>query len=149
MTTIKDNQPTVKLDILQGVRPLSSQNHHLDTLEFPVRRAKAGVPQVDVAFEVDADDILTVMVSEKGRGKETKLVVGNTLQNHTMEEIDALLMDAETNRDSDIKARRLFVRRGVEQGFSVVENVSTLPLEEKSGEDTLTDKGWFGWLVWP
>lgn len=149
VATIKDNQSAIKLNILQGERPLSIQNHQLDTLEFPIKRAKAGVQKVDITFEVDANEILTVMISEKGRGKKTKIVVGNILCDHKMEEIEALLLDAETNHDSDMKAKRTFKRRKFEQGFNVVESVSTLPLEEKSGHDALVDEGWFGWFVWP
>ncbi|GAB3844754.1 molecular chaperone DnaK [Hymenobacter terrigena] len=73
-STASDNQPSVEIHVLQGERPLASQNRtigkfHLDSIP----PAPRGVPQIEVIFDIDANGILNVTAKDKGTGKEQKI----------------------------------------------------------------------------
>jgi molecular chaperone DnaK len=73
-STAADNQPSVELHILQGERPMASQNRTLGRFHLDgIPPAPRGVPQVEVTFDVDANGILHVAAKDKGTGKEQKI----------------------------------------------------------------------------
>jgi molecular chaperone DnaK len=104
-STASDNQPGVQIHVLQGERPMSSQNKSLGTFNLDgIPPAPRGVPQVEVTFDIDANGILHVSAKDKGTGKEQKIRIeaGSGL---SKEEIEKMKNEAKANEASD-KAER-------------------------------------------
>ena len=100
-STASDNQPGVQIHVLQGERPMSSQNKSLGTFNLDgIPPAPRGVPQVEVIFDIDANGILHVTAKDKGTGKEQKIRIesGSGL---SKEEIEKMKNDARANEASD------------------------------------------------
>ncbi|MBP8115614.1 MAG: molecular chaperone DnaK, partial [Chitinophagaceae bacterium] len=100
-STASDNQPGVQIHVLQGERPMSSQNKSLGTFNLDgIPPAPRGVPQVEVIFDIDANGILHVTAKDKGTGKEQKIRIesGSGL---SKEEIEKMKNDAKANEASD------------------------------------------------
>ena len=73
-STASDNQPGVQIHVLQGERPMSSQNKSLGNFNLDgIPPAPRGVPQIEVTFDIDANGILNVSAKDKGTGKEQKI----------------------------------------------------------------------------
>lgn len=104
-STASDNQPGVQIHVLQGERPMSSQNKSLGMFNLDgIPPAPRGVPQVEVIFDIDANGILHVTAKDKGTGKEQKIRIesGSGL---SKEEIEKMKNDAKANEEAD-KAER-------------------------------------------
>lgn len=104
-STASDNQPSVEIHVLQGERPMARDNRtlgrfHLDSLP----PAPRGVPQIEVAFDIDANGIMHVSAKDKGTGKEQKIRIESS-SGLSEEEIANMKREAEANADSDRKAR--------------------------------------------
>lgn len=100
-STASDNQPGVQIHVLQGERPMSSQNKSLGMFNLDgIPPAPRGVPQVEVIFDIDANGILHVTAKDKGTGKEQKIRIesGSGL---SKEEIERMKNDAKANEESD------------------------------------------------
>ena len=100
-STASDNQPGVQIHVLQGERPMSSQNKSLGMFNLDgIPPAPRGVPQVEVIFDIDANGILHVTAKDKGTGKEQKIRVeaGSGL---SPEEIEKMKNEAKANEASD------------------------------------------------
>ncbi len=104
-STASDNQPGVQIHVLQGERPMASQNKSLGMFNLDgIPPAPRGVPQVEVTFDIDANGILHVSAKDKGTGKEQKIRIeaGSGL---SKEEIEKMKNDAKANEESDKKER--------------------------------------------
>ncbi|MBL7702029.1 MAG: molecular chaperone DnaK [Ferruginibacter sp.] len=104
-STASDNQPGVQIHVLQGERPMASQNKSLGMFNLDgIPPAPRGVPQVEVTFDIDANGILHVTAKDKGTGKEQKIRIesGSGL---SKEEIEKMKNDAKANEAAD-KAER-------------------------------------------
>ena len=104
-TTAADNQPSVEIHILQGERPMANGNKtigrfHLDGLP----PAPRGIPQIEVAFDIDANGILHVHAKDKATGKSQSIRI-EASSGLSDEEIQKMKTEAEANADSDKKAR--------------------------------------------
>jgi len=104
-TTASDNQPSVEIHVLQGERPMASQNKtigrfHLDGLP----PAPRGIPQVEVSFDIDANGILKVMAKDKATGKEQSIRI-EASSGLTDDEIRRMKAEAEANAEADKKAK--------------------------------------------
>ncbi len=100
-STASDNQPGVQIHVLQGERPMASQNKSLGMFNLDgIPPAPRGVPQVEVVFDIDANGILHVSAKDKGTGKEQKIRIeaGSGL---TKEEIEKMKNEAKANEASD------------------------------------------------
>jgi len=100
-STASDNQPGVQIHVLQGERPMSSQNKSLGMFNLDgLPPAPRGVPQVEVTFDIDANGILHVTAKDKGTGKEQKIRIeaGSGLNK---EEVEKMKAEAKANEESD------------------------------------------------
>ncbi len=104
-STASDNQPGVQIHVLQGERPMASQNKSLGTFNLDgIPPAPRGVPQIEVIFDIDANGILHVTAKDKGTGKEQKIRIeaGSGL---SKEEVEKMKAEARANESSDKAAR--------------------------------------------
>lgn len=104
-STASDNQPGVQIHVLQGERPMASQNKSLGMFNLnDIPPAPRGVPQIEVIFDIDANGILHVTAKDKGTGKEQKIRIeaGSGL---TKEEIEKMKAEAKANEATDKAAR--------------------------------------------
>jgi molecular chaperone DnaK len=100
-STASDSQPSVEIHVLQGERPLASQNRtigkfHLDSIP----PAPRGVPQIEVIFDIDANGILNVTAKDKGTGKEQKIRI-EASSGLTESDIERMRSEAASNAESD------------------------------------------------
>ncbi len=104
-STAADNQPSVEIHILQGERPMAAQNRTIGRFILDgIPPAPRGVPQVEVAFDIDANGILHVSAKDKATGKEQKIRI-EASSGLTEEEIKRMKEEAEANADADAKQK--------------------------------------------
>ncbi|TCC88136.1 molecular chaperone DnaK [Pedobacter frigiditerrae] len=104
-STAADNQPSVEIHILQGERPMAAQNRTIGRFILDgIPPAPRGVPQVEVAFDIDANGILHVSAKDKATGKEQKIRI-EASSGLTDEEIKKMKEEAEANAESDAKQK--------------------------------------------
>ena len=104
-STASDSQPGVQIHVLQGERPMASQNKSLGMFNLDgIPPAPRGVPQIEVTFDIDANGILHVTAKDKGTGKEQKIRIeaGSGL---SKEEVDKMKAEAKANETTDKAAR--------------------------------------------
>lgn len=104
-STASDNQPGVQIHVLQGERPMASQNKSLGMFNLDgIPPAPRGVPQIEVIFDIDANGILHVTAKDKGTGKEQKIRIeaGSGLNK---EEVERMKAEAKANEATDKEAR--------------------------------------------
>ena len=104
-STAVDNQTAVTIHVLQGERPMASQNKSIGQFNLEgIAPARRGVPQIEVTFDIDANGILNVSAKDKATGKEQKIRI-EASSGLSQEEIDRMKAEAEQNAASD-KAER-------------------------------------------
>ncbi len=104
-STAEDNQPAVSIRVLQGEREMASDNKILGNFELVgIAPAPRGVPQIEVAFDIDANGIVNVSAKDKGTGKEQKIQI-QASGGLSEEEINQMVKDAESNKEADKKKR--------------------------------------------
>ncbi len=104
-STAEDNQPAVSIRVLQGEREMATDNKLLGNFELVgIAPAPRGVPQIEVAFDIDANGIVNVSAKDKGTGKEQKIQI-QASGGLSDEEIEKMVKDAEANKDADKKKR--------------------------------------------
>lgn len=106
-TTVVDNQSSVEIHILQGEREIALGNRSLGKFELVgIPPALRGVPQIEVAFEVDANGIVSVSATDKTTGREQQMRITPT-SGLSQEEIDRIILEAETSAEVDREMREL------------------------------------------
>ncbi|MBX3119527.1 MAG: molecular chaperone DnaK [Fimbriimonadaceae bacterium] len=104
-TTAVDNQPEVEIHVLQGERPLARDNKSLGKFHLTgIPAAPAGIPQVEVTFDIDANGILNVSAQDKGTGTRQSITITGS-GNLNRDEIDRMVTEAEANAEADQQAR--------------------------------------------
>jgi molecular chaperone DnaK len=106
-STAEDNQPSVEIHVLQGEREMASYNKSLGKFQLTgIPPAPRGIPQIEVAFDIDANGILNVSAKDLGTAKEQKIEIkaGSGL---SQDEIKQMVSDAETHADEDRLQREL------------------------------------------
>jgi molecular chaperone DnaK len=110
-TTAEDNQTSVEIHVLQGERPMARDNRTLARFILDgIPPSPRGVPQVEVAFDIDADGILHVFAKDLATQKEQKIRV-EASSGLSKEQIDQMVRDAEEKAEEDIKRRELVDNR--------------------------------------
>jgi molecular chaperone DnaK len=104
-STASDNQPSVELHVLQGERPMAAQNRTLGRFHLDgIPPAQRGTPQIEVAFDVDANGILNVTAKDKGTGKEQKIRI-EASSGLSDADIQRMRDEAKANEESDKKEK--------------------------------------------
>ncbi|WP_027881236.1 molecular chaperone DnaK [Meiothermus rufus] len=100
-TTAEHNQPSVEIHVLQGERPMAADNKSLGRFRLDgIPPLPAGVPQIEVTFDIDANGILHVTAKEKSTGKEASITIQNTTT-LSEQEIERMIKEAEANAEAD------------------------------------------------
>ena len=106
-STAVDNQPAVDIHVLQGERPMASDNKTLGNFQLSgILPARRGVPQIEVTFDIDANGIVNVKAKDLGTNKEQAITITSST-NLTDEEVDKMMREAEANKEADEKKKEL------------------------------------------
>merc|ERR1711997_626028 len=105
-STAADNQTQVGIKVFQGEREMAADNKNLGQFDLVgIPPAPRGVPQVEVAFDIDADGILNVSAKDKGTGKEQNIVIRSS-GGLSDDDIEKMVADAEANAEADAERRQ-------------------------------------------
>jgi molecular chaperone DnaK len=145
-TTAEDNQPAVSVHVLQGERELAAHNRTLGRFELTgIAPAPRGLPQIEVAFDIDANGIVNVSAKDLATGKEQTIRIESS-GGLSEEEIGRMVRDAESHSAEDRKARDLIEARN--EADSVVyaaekalgaPGASTAPEERNALESSVSE----------
>jgi len=105
-TTAADNQPEVEIHVLQGERPMATDNKSLGQFKLPgIAPARRGVPQIEVTFDIDANGIVSVSAKDLGTGQTQQVTItgGTALSD---EDIEEMIGDAETHAKEDAELKK-------------------------------------------
>ncbi len=104
-STAADNQPSVEIHVLQGERPMATDNRTLGRFMLDgILPAPRGLPQVEVTFDIDANGILSVKARDKGTGKEQKITI-TASSGLSKEQVEQMRREAEVHAAEDVKRR--------------------------------------------
>ena len=142
-STAADNQPAVDIHVLQGERPMASDNKTLGRFQLgDIPPAPRGIPQIEVTFDIDANGIVNVKAKDLGTQKEQRITItsGSGL---TDEEIDRMVREAEENADADAKRKeQAELRNEAEQLiFAAKKSVTELGDEVTAEEKANVESG--------
>lgn len=104
-STASDNQTSVEVHVLQGERPMATDNRTLGKFHLiGIPPAPRGMPQVEVTFDIDANGIVNVSAKDMGTGREQKITI-TASSGLSKDEIDRMMRDAEAHSSEDVKKR--------------------------------------------
>jgi len=136
-STAADNQTEVEIHVLQGERPMASQNRTLGKFKLGgIPPAPRGMPQIEVTFDIDANGILNVTAKDNATGKDQKITITSS-SGLSKEEVERMAKDAEAHASEDKEAKEKIEARN--QLDSMVYNVEKM-LREGGDKVAAADK---------
>lgn len=143
-TTAQDNQTAITVRVLQGNRPLASQNKQIGIFNLEgLMPAPKGIPQLEISFDIDANGLLTVTAKDKATNKEQSIRI-EASSNLSEDEIKRMRAEAEANAEADKKEREVIDT--VNKGDSIVFTQEKM-LEEQKDNITADEKSKIEGLV--
>ncbi len=134
-STADDNQTAVTVHVLQGEREVASGNKSLGRFDLAdIPPARRGTPQIEVAFDIDANGILNVSAKDKATGKEQSIII-KASSGLSDEEVDRMVKDAEAHADEDRKVTELVTARNSAEGMINATEKSVEELGDKVDSD--------------
>jgi molecular chaperone DnaK len=132
-STASDNQTSVEVHVLQGERPLATDNRTLGKFHLiGIPPAPRGMPQVEVAFDIDANGIVNVSAKDMGTGREQKITITSS-SGLSKEEIDKMMRDAESHASDDVKKKEEIEARNKLDGLTYQMEKTLADNKEKVG----------------
>ena len=130
-STAADNQPAVDIHVLQGERPMASDNKTLGRFTLSgIAPAPRGIPQIEVTFDIDANGIVKVSAMDKGTGKEANITI-TASTNLSEEEVDKMMKEAEANKEADEKKKAESEARNEADSMILATNRALEDLKDK------------------
>merc|ERR1712150_372342 len=145
-STAADNQNTVTIQVFEGERPLTKDNHLLGKFDLTgIPPAPRGVPQIEVTFDIDANGILNVNAMDKSSGKSEKITITNDKGRLSKEDIEKMVDDAEKFKaEDDVQKEKITAKNGLESYcFNMKSTVEDEKFKDKIGDSdrkTIIDK---------
>ncbi len=138
-STAEDNQTAVTVHVLQGEREMASGNKSLGRFDLSdIPPAPRGIPQIEVAFNIDANGILNVSAKDKATGKEQSIII-KASSGLSDEEIQKMVKDAEAHAEEDRKAKELVEARNMAENMIHATRKSIEELGDKVEDSEKTE----------